>query len=88
MPGSFFKMEIKMTQPQSLDVRLVPTPQKHHLIFKTFDALGIGEAFQLMNDHEPRPLFYTFQIERKDQFRWEYVEQGPEVWRVNITRIG
>ena len=87
MLESFFTMETKMTQPQSLDVRFVPPPQKHPLIFKTFDALGIGDAFQRLNDHEPRSLFYTFQIERKDQFRWEYVEQGPEVWRVNITKI-
>ena len=77
-----------MTEVKQLDVRQIPAPQKHPLIFKTFDALGVGEAFQLVNDHEPRPLLYTFQNERKDQFRWEYVEQGPEVWRVDITKIG
>ena len=76
-----------MTQVKQLDVRPIPAPQKHPLIFRTFDELIKGETFQLVNDHEPRPLLYTFQIERKDQFLWEYVEQGPEVWRVNITKI-
>ncbi len=76
------------TKPHDLDVRSIPPPQKHPLIFKTFDELAKGETFQLVNDHEPRPLFYTFQIERRGQFQWEYVEQGPQVWRVNITKTG
>jgi len=57
------------------------------MIFSTFDALQPGEGFQLVNDHEPRPLFYQFEHERPGQFLWEYQEKGPELWRVNISRI-
>ena len=73
-------------QTKQLDVRPIPAPQKHSLIFKTFDELTCGETLQLINDHEPRPLLYQFQIERRDQFKWDYIEQGPEVWRVNISK--
>ncbi|MEO8168977.1 MAG: DUF2249 domain-containing protein [bacterium] len=69
-----------------LDVRLIPPGQRHPRIFKTFDALASGEAMLLISDHEPRPLFYMFQAERSGQFQWDYVEQGPVVWRVNITK--
>ena len=28
----------------------------------------------------------VFQAERTDQFTWEYLEQGPEAWRVRGRR--
>ncbi|HXF69493.1 MAG TPA: DUF2249 domain-containing protein [Thermoflexus sp.] len=72
---------------QELDVRSVPPPQRHPLIFQTFEALRPGEAFILVNDHDPKPLYYQFQYERPGQFSWTYLEQGPEVWRVRIGRV-
>lgn len=67
-----------------LDIRPVPPPQKHPTIFRTFDQLKPGEAFELVNDHDPRPLMYHFQAERPGRFTWEYLESGPAIWRVKI----
>ncbi len=69
-----------------LDVRQIPPPQRHPLILQTFESLAPGEAFVLINDHDPKPLYYQFRFEREGQFTWEYLEQGPEVWRVRIGR--
>lgn len=71
---------------KELDIRPVPPREKHPTIFATFDALKNGEGFQLINDHDPVPLYYQFNAERPNQFKWEYVEKGPEVWRVNISK--
>lgn len=71
---------------KQLDIRPVPPREKHPTIFATFDALEKGETFQLVNDHDPAPLHYQFEGIRKDQYTWEYVEEGPEVWRVNISK--
>jgi uncharacterized protein (DUF2249 family) len=71
----------------TIDVRRIPPPQRHPLIFQTFERLQAGEAFLLVNDHDPKPLYYTFKAERDGQFAWEYLEQGPEVWRVRIGRV-
>lgn len=70
----------------TVDVRPLPAPIKHKTIFETFDSLQPGEAMLLVNDHEPRPLYYQFLIEMPDQFEWAYLEQGPEVWRVRISK--
>jgi uncharacterized protein (DUF2249 family) len=70
-----------------IDVRQILPRERHPLIFQTFDALNTGELFQLVNDHDPKPLLYQFKAERTDQFSWEYLEQGPDVWRVNIGRV-
>ncbi len=69
-----------------LDVRQIIPRERHPLIFATFDRLHPGEAFILVNDHDPKPLYYQFSFERSGQFTWEYLEQGPEVWRVRIGR--
>jgi uncharacterized protein (DUF2249 family) len=41
---------------------------------------------ELINDHDPRPLHYQMLAEYPDQFEWEYLEQGPEIWRVSLEK--
>jgi len=65
-----------------------PPQLKHKVIFETFDRLAGGEAMLLINDHDPRPLRYQFEATRSGQFTWEYLEQGPDVFRVKIGKIG
>jgi uncharacterized protein (DUF2249 family) len=73
---------------KELIVTTIPPHEKHPTIFKTFDGLQKGESFILVNDHDPRPLHYQFDQIRADQFEWEYVEQGPETWKVRLTKVG
>lgn len=70
----------------NLDVRSLPPARRHSLIFETYHGLGAGEFFVLVNDHDPKPLYYQFEAEHKGEFTWAYEEQGPEVWRVKIGR--
>lgn len=79
-----------MTTPQAfktiVDVRTIVPRERHPLIFGSFDGLLPGEALLLVNDHDPKPLFYQFQAESAGEFTWEYVEKGPEVWQVRIGK--
>ncbi len=75
-----------MADPAILDVRALAPAQRHPLIFQTFEALPRGEAFILVNDHDPKPLYYQFKFEREGKFTWDYLESGPVVWRVRIGR--
>ena len=78
-----------MPQPASrIDVRTVAPRDRHPLIFTTFGRLAQGEAMELVNDHDPRPLYYQFDAEIPGGFTWEYLERGPDTWRVAITRTG
>lgn len=70
----------------TVDVRNIIPRERHPLIFDTFKQLTPGEAMLLVNDHDPKPLFYQFQAELSDMFSWDYVEQGPEVWQVCIGK--
>jgi uncharacterized protein (DUF2249 family) len=71
---------------RELDVRVLPPREKHPAIFACFDSLEQGDSFVLVNDHDPVPLRYQFAAERPDGFTWDYLEQGPEIWRVRIAR--
>lgn len=69
-----------------LDVRDLAPARRHSLIFETFEAMEPGRAFILVNDHDPKPLYYQFAAEHRGEFTWAYLESGPEVWRVRIGR--
>jgi uncharacterized protein (DUF2249 family) len=72
----------------TVDVRQIAPRERHPLIFSTFHELPPGHAMELVNDHDPKPLRYQFQAELPGQFGWEYLEQGPDTWRVSITKLG
>jgi uncharacterized protein (DUF2249 family) len=69
-----------------LDIRVVPPPEKHPTIFRTFDALTPGESFTLVNDHDPFPLHHQFEATRAGTYSWNYTESGPTVWKVAIGK--
>lgn len=75
-----------MSATTKLDVRSMPPRERHPRIFEVFDCLKAGENFELVNDHDPKPLYYQLMHERPDQFQWAYKEQGPEVWKVDILK--
>lgn len=71
---------------EPLDVRTISPAQRHPLIFQRFEALPIGGSFTLVNDHDPKPLRYQLVAEYTGELLWEYLEQGPAVWRVRIGK--
>lgn len=89
-----------MTQPSSrtdaaasaedgdeLDVRAVPKPQRHPLIFSRFDSLAVGESFVLVNSHDPKHLRQEFERDHPGAYDWTYLPTGDrKLWRIKITR--
>ena len=74
--------------PQQIDVRKIPPPKKHSTIFETYDDLAPGESFIIINDHDPKPLKYQMaSVRGKDAFGWVYLEQGPDIWKVHISKL-
>lgn len=71
----------------TLDVREMPHSQRHPVIHRTFEGLKPGQAFILLVDHDPKPVLYELDFLQKGKFRWNYLEQGPEVWRVQMAKI-
>ena len=66
-----------------LDVRSIPPAERHPTIYETFQSMESGEVLTIINDHEPKPLFYEFQAEvdsfDADGYVVEEVESGKFV---------
>ncbi len=69
-----------------LDVRDIPPVQRHTFILEEFDKLNPSDSFILVNDHDPKPLYYQFQAEKEGKFDWEYISSGPTIWSIKITK--
>ena len=71
-----------------LDIR--PTEPKHRFetIMSAYESLPAGSSLHLIVDHDPRCMYYTLQATQGDAaFRFEYLEEGPLVWQVVVTRF-
>jgi len=70
-----------------IDLREILPRERHALIFNTYRVLEPGQTLELVNDHDPQPLFHQFQERFPGGFGWDYLERGPGAWRVRIMRI-
>jgi uncharacterized protein (DUF2249 family) len=70
-----------------VDVRSLVPAQRHAKIFQLVNELAAGSSFILVNDHDPKPLYYQLEAEYPKQFSWTYLERGPSVWRVEIGKL-
>jgi len=68
--------------PTELDVRDLDPADRHPTIHAAFDDLEGGEVLTLVNDHDPKPLFYEFQAEVES-----FDADGYEVTREGVDRF-
>ncbi len=73
---------------ENLDVTVLEPRIKHATIFGKIDNLKADEAIIIHNDHDPLPLYYQLKAQYPNQFTWEYLLAGPEIWEVQILKIG
>lgn len=81
------KTDAVQNNSEELDLREIPRPKRHPLIFQKFDALAVGDSLHLLNDHDPIPLSRKIDNSREGQASWEYMQRGPEIFRIRIRRI-
>jgi len=69
-----------------LDVRTVPHPVRHAVIFGALEAVVPGATLVLLAPHDPLPLLRQLQERHPGAFVIDYLERGPEDWRLRLTR--
>jgi hypothetical protein len=63
-----------------LDMRAVPLLQRQARIMSAWRDLPAGAELRLINDREPKPLYYLFQATQRGRFEWRYEKEDPEEW--------
>ena len=77
---------METTVENILNVTLLEPRLKHPTIFARFDELNEGESLTIHNDHDPKPLYYQLLGQRGNIFTWDYLENGPEWWKIKIQK--
>ncbi|MFF2516532.1 DUF2249 domain-containing protein [Streptomyces sp. NPDC058086] len=68
-----------------LDVREVPHALRHATVFGALDAVPAGTAMLLIAHHDPLPLLAQIEQRSPGMFAVEYLERGPEAWRLRLS---
>jgi len=63
-----------------IDVRDLPPKERHPEIMDAFESLDSGEALTLINDHDPKPLYYEMEAERDafDADNYQVEKEGTD----------
>jgi uncharacterized protein (DUF2249 family) len=78
---------MKTAEAVELDIRAVPPMHRYDRIMAAYEALAARQAMHLIVDHDPKCMYYTLRATRgDDSFVFEYLEDGPETWRVLVTK--
>jgi uncharacterized protein (DUF2249 family) len=73
--------------PLTVDIRcLGPCADRKAHVLATFDGLSCGQSLVVVNDHMPNGLRRHFEEQRPGAYAWTPLEEGPEVFRVEIAK--
>lgn len=70
-----------------LDVRPVEPKDRLDRIMGAYEGLSTEQTLELTVDHDPKCMYYALRATRGDDaFAFEYLEDGPETWRVRVRK--
>jgi uncharacterized protein (DUF2249 family) len=69
-----------------LDARTIPHAIRHATNFGALDAVAPGRGLVLVAPHDPLPLLAQVEQRSPGAFAIEYLERGPEAWRLRFAR--
>jgi uncharacterized protein (DUF2249 family)/quercetin dioxygenase-like cupin family protein len=85
--GAGESMGARRAAERDIDLCQVKRPERHPIVFAAFDRLAVGGSLTIKNDHDPQPLRMQLERMRQGEVSWEYLERGPETFKVRITRV-
>lgn len=69
-----------------LDVQTIPHAVRHASIFGALESLVPGGGMVISATHNPVPLLMQLEAKHGDDFSTEYLDEGPERWRILVRR--
>lgn len=70
-----------------LDARTIPHAVRHAAVIGAFEGVPTGGSLILTAPHNPVSLLEQLSDRAGGALRVEYLEQGPEAWRLQLTRV-
>ena len=70
-----------------LDARAIPHAIRHASILGAVASLTPGRALALVAPHDPLPLLDQAHARYGDAFEIDYVQRGPDAWKLRFSRL-
>lgn len=70
-----------------LDARVIPHGVRHAAIFGALDSIAPGSALVLIAPHDPLPLLAQVNDRYGDTVSIDYLQRGPDDWRLRFERV-
>ena len=71
-----------------LDARAIPHAIRHASIFGALDSLATGGGLILIAPHDPLPLLDQAKARYGDSMSVEYLQRGPDAWKLQFVKVG
>lgn len=77
-----------MTDPDhDLDMRRLRPTDKCPSLFAKYADLPVGGSFVLVSNDDPGHLREEFDADLAGTYGWQYLDRGPAVWRIRISKL-
>ncbi|MCZ6626386.1 MAG: DUF2249 domain-containing protein [Deltaproteobacteria bacterium] len=73
-------------RPLLLDLRQYPICERPLQAFLSLEEMGVGDTLLVMNDRSLDPFLQQLRLVLEKGFTCWVTEDGPEVWRMLISR--
>ncbi|HET6652715.1 MAG TPA: DUF2249 domain-containing protein [Nocardioides sp.] len=71
-----------------LDARSIPHAIRHATVLGALDTVRVGQGLVLLAPHDPLPLLAQIDRREPGAFAVDYLQRGPETWRLRLVRTG
>jgi uncharacterized protein (DUF2249 family) len=75
-----------LTEGSVLDLDVLPPEFAHRAALERFSRLRPGERLRVRSGRELESLWNVLACGRPGEFGWAYLQEGPDQWRVEVTR--
>jgi uncharacterized protein (DUF2249 family) len=61
--------------------------ERNILVFQLFESMRPFSHFVFIVKEEPKTIYSQLENEHHGSFVWKYLEEGPQQWRVILTKV-
>lgn len=79
---------MKTESAERMDLVGLSPDEQLERIFRVFDGLDGEAQFEFTSERDPKPLLIELQKQRPEKFEWSPLQEGPDAWRVRVSRRG
>lgn len=76
-----------VNKTETIDLRKIPYFGRTDEVLVLWRKIKPGQSLKIINDHDPKPLYYQFEMQQHGRFEWHNIREGARKWVIKIKKI-